>query len=105
MRAAVPTVGWPAKGSSRFGVKILMRAVLIAIPRLEDENGFRQVELGGDRLHAGVVQPFGVEDHGERIASQRRLGEHIERLKPARHRENVPKPPAGASSRAGAPRR
>ena len=27
--AAVPTVGWPAKGSSRAGVKILMLAVLI----------------------------------------------------------------------------
>ena len=57
------------------------------VPRLKDKNGFRQVELSGDRLHAGVVQPFGVEDHGERIASERRLGEHIERLKPARHRQ------------------
>ena len=58
------------------------------ISRLEDEHGLGQVELGGDRLHARVVEPFGVENHGERIASQRRLGEHIERLKPALHSES-----------------
>ena len=61
------------------------------VPRLEDEDGLGQVKLGGDRLHARVVEPFGVEDHGERIASQRRLGEHIERLKPARHQSPVPR--------------
>ena len=60
------------------------------VPWLEDEDGLGQVELGGDRLHARVVEAFGVEDHGERIASQRRLGEHIERLKPARHQSPVP---------------
>ena len=58
------------------------------VPRLEDEHGLGQVKLGGDRLHARVVEPFGVENHGERIASQRRLGEHIERLKPARHQKS-----------------
>ena len=61
------------------------------VPRLEDEHGLGQVKLGGDRLHACVVEPFGVENHGERIASQRRLGEHIERLKPARHPSPVPR--------------
>ena len=56
------------------------------IPRLEDEHGLGQVELSGDRLHAGVVQPGGVEHDGERIASERRLGEYVKRLKRAPHK-------------------
>jgi hypothetical protein len=63
------------------------------VPRLEDEHGLGQIKLSGDRLHAGAVEPFGVEDHGKRIASQRRLGEHIERLKPARHPSPCPASP------------
>ena len=85
MSAAAPTVGWPANGNSRFGRENPYARAIDRISRLEDEHGLGQVELGGDRLHARVVEPFGVEDHGERIASQRRLGEHIERLKPALH--------------------
>ena len=55
------------------------------VSRLENEHGLGQVELGGDRLHARVVEAFGVKDHGKRIAGERRLGEHIQRLKRARH--------------------
>jgi hypothetical protein len=62
-----------------------------SVPRLEDEHGLGQIKLGGDRLHASVVKPFGVENHGKRIASLRRLGEHIERLKAARHPSPVPR--------------
>jgi len=39
------------------------------VPWLQDEHGLGQVKLGGDRLHACVVEPFGVENHGKRIAS------------------------------------
>ncbi len=63
------------------------------VSRLQDEHRLGQVKLGGNRLHAAVVEPFGVEDHGQRIPSQRRLGEHIEGLKPARHRSPGPGTP------------
>jgi hypothetical protein len=55
-------------------------------PRIEDEYGFGQVELGRDRLHGGIVEAFGVEHDGERIAGERRLGEDVERKEPPRHR-------------------
>ena len=55
-QAAVPIVGWPAKGNSRAGVKILMLAVLAEFVRLEDEDRLGQIEFGRDRLHAAVVE-------------------------------------------------
>jgi hypothetical protein len=57
------------------------------VPWLKNEYGLGQVELGRDGLHSSIAEPFGVEDYGEGIACQRRLGEHIERLKPARHQQ------------------
>ncbi len=68
------------------------------VSRLKDEHGFRQIELGGDRLHPDVVEPVRVEHDRERVASERGLGEHVERLEPARHQENVLKPPVDVSS-------
>ena len=64
------------------------------VPRLEHEYGLGQVEFGGDRLHAGIVETVSVKYDREGIASKRRLGEHIERLKPARHKMKVPRPTA-----------
>ncbi len=43
-----------------------------------DEDRLRQVQLGRDGLHAGIVEPVAVEDDGERIALQRAAGEDVE---------------------------
>ena len=56
------------------------------IARLEHEHGLGQIELAGDRLHARVVEPVGVEHDGERIAAERRIGEHVEQAIGAGHR-------------------
>ena len=48
------------------------------IARRQHEHGLRQIELASDRLHARVVEPLGVEHDRERIAGERRLGEHID---------------------------
>ena len=61
------------------------------VPRLENEHRLGQIEFGGDRLHADVIEPFCVENDGERIAGQRRLGEHVEGLKSARHQSPAPR--------------
>lgn len=39
-----------------------MRRVL----RRQHENGLGEVELAGDRLHRVGIEPFGVQDNGER---------------------------------------
>ena len=109
---AGPPVGDQSRGSDRgmagerqfaLGRKDPHPRGVDRVPRLEDEHGLGQVELGGDRLHAGVVESIGVEHDGEGIASERRLGEHIERLKPARHQDESPAP-AALLERAGGPR-
>ena len=48
--------------------------------RVVHRRGFGkgQVELARDRLHAGAVEPIGVEHDGRRIALQRRFGEHVD---------------------------
>jgi hypothetical protein len=53
-----------------------MRTLALCTGR--DEDGLRQVELGRDRLHAGVVEAFGIEHHGERVAGERPVGEDVE---------------------------
>ena len=50
---AVPTVGWPAKGSSRPGVKIRIRPALAVL----DEDGLAEAELGG---HAPAADASGT---------------------------------------------
>ena len=55
------------------------------IARLKDEDCLRQIEFAGDRLHPRVVEPVGVEHDGERVARQRRLGEHVEQAIGAAH--------------------
>ena len=55
------------------------------IARREHEHGLGQIELAGDRLHARVVEAVGVEHDGERVAGERRLGEHVEKAVGAAH--------------------
>ena len=38
-----------------------------------------------DRLHPRVVEAVGVEHDGERVAGERRLGEHVEKAIGAAH--------------------
>ncbi|KAG0925904.1 hypothetical protein G6F32_013399 [Rhizopus arrhizus] len=52
---AAPTLGWPANGSSLFGV-----------------------QPGGKGLHAGVGEPIGAQHHAQRIAAAGVGGEDIE---------------------------
>ena len=40
---------------------------------LEHEHGLGQVELARDGLHSRVVEPLRIDDHGERVARERRL--------------------------------
>ena len=62
-------------------------AVFDRIARREHEHGLGQIELAGDRLHPRVVEAVGVEHDGERVAGERRLGEHVEKAIGAAHGE------------------
>jgi hypothetical protein len=44
----------------------------------EDEHRLGMVELASDRLHHLRLEPSGVEHHGERVAGEAPIGEHIE---------------------------
>ncbi len=73
-----------------------MRGVL----RRQHESGFGEVELGGDRLHLPRRQAQGIDDHGERIAAELPVGEHVDgdecqshlRSRPARRLTRPPAP-------------
>jgi len=43
----------------------------------EEEDGLGEIHLARDLLHEGVVEPAPVEEHGERIAAEHAVGEHI----------------------------
>ena len=60
----MPTVGWPAKGSSRPGVKIRIRPP----PAVVDEDRLAEAELGGDPLALGLGHLPAVEEDAERVA-------------------------------------
>ena len=49
--------------------------------RLHHEDGFRQVELAGDRLHLLRGQSIGAEHHRQRISAEAAVGENIKRVK------------------------
>jgi len=52
--------------------------VVLRVIRGQDEGGFRQVEVGGNGLHVGVAEAAGIGQHGERIATEAALGEHVD---------------------------
>jgi hypothetical protein len=68
--------------------------------RLEDEDCLGQIEFARDRLHATVIETFGVQHDRERIAGERGLGEDVKREETARHRREPPFPDRGPSIRA-----
>ena len=89
-RIAVPIVGWPAKGSSRPGVKMRTRAECAGF------SGFRTNTVS-DRLSSraiacicSAVEPVGIVDDGERIAAETAVGEHVERVEGQRHAGDGP---------------
>ncbi len=43
------------------------------------------MELAGDRLHPGVVEPAGIEHHRELVSGERRIGEDVENGVGTRH--------------------
>jgi hypothetical protein len=43
----------------------------------EDEDGFRQIHLGGDALHGTVIEAVCARINGERIAGERLVGEYV----------------------------
>ncbi len=46
--------------------------------RRQDEGGLAQVELARERLHLGARQAGGVGEHGERVAAEAPVREHVE---------------------------
>jgi hypothetical protein len=46
--------------------------------RLQHEHRLGEIELARDRLHAARVEPVGLQHHGERIAAEALVGEHVE---------------------------
>ena len=84
--AAVPTVGWPAKGSSRAGVKILRLAVLGRFRGARDETVSERLNSAAIACMRASSRPSAIEHDCERIAGERRLGEDVEREEAARHR-------------------
>ena len=73
---AVPSVGCPANGSSKVGVKIRIRDVAAALGR-EDEHRLAEADLERERLHRLVVQPARVGEDGELVSRQGRVGEDV----------------------------
>jgi hypothetical protein len=49
-----------------------------AIARRQHESRLREIELGGDGLHLRGRHAAGVEDDGQRIATEGSLGENID---------------------------
>ena len=43
----------------------------------QHEGRLAEVELAGQGLHRWSVQPAGVGDHGQRVAAETAIGEHI----------------------------
>ena len=71
---AVPTVGSPAKqldGRREDPQAHPMRRIL----RRQDKDGLGEIELARDHLHRVTIEPFGVQDDGERIAGKAPVGE------------------------------
>jgi hypothetical protein len=60
----------------------------------QDEDGFGEVELAGDRLHRVTVEPLPVEDDGQRIAREPAGREHVERGEAAAHEGPLNRGPA-----------
>jgi len=65
------------KGISTLGVKIRTRRRMGWILRRQHERRFRIMELGCDRLHLFCRKADRIEHHGERIATECGVGEHI----------------------------
>ena len=51
--------------------------VVLAIGGRKDERGLGEVELSGDGLHQRRTRSFGVEEDGERVATERAVGEDV----------------------------
>ncbi len=49
--------------------------------RRQDERRLRQVELQRERLHRRVIEPLRILEYRERIAGERRFGEHVDDAK------------------------
>jgi hypothetical protein len=60
------------------------RPVPVVLGR-QDEDGLGEVKLARDRLHARRVEPFRIENDGERVAGERLGGEHVEGDEAAGH--------------------
>jgi hypothetical protein len=69
--------------------------------RRQHEGCLGEIELAGDRLHLSRCQPAPVEHHGERIAAERPVGEHVDGDKSQSHggtRKELPSPHPSSSS-------
>src|SRR5450432_1060661 len=60
------------------------------IVRLRNEDCLRQVELARDCLHGDRVERVGIMHHGERIAAEAAISEHVESVIVERHASGFP---------------
>src|SRR5438309_718538 len=65
----------PMRGRSPMASSIARPAVRAR--GREEEDGLGEIHLARDLLHEGVVEPARVEEHGERIAAEHAVREHI----------------------------
>ena len=72
----MPSVGWPAKGSSIAGVKIRIRTSASALRR-QHEDGLGEVHLLRQRLHRQRVEIARVGEDGELVPGERDVGEDV----------------------------
>ena len=75
---ALPSVGWPANGSSPTGGEDPQPVVGGRVGRGEQERRLRQVGPAGERRHLLVRDPVGVVHHRDRVAEQRLAGEDVD---------------------------
>ena len=76
---AAPIVGWPANDSSRAGVKMRILAECAGFSGLRHEHRFGGLN-SRDGLHRLAREPVGVVHHGQRVAPEAAIGEHVERM-------------------------
>ena len=90
-RIAVPIVGWPAKGSSRSGVKMRTRAECAGFCGFSTNTVSDRLSSRAMVCICSPLESIGVDDDGQRIAAETAIGEHVERVQRQRHASHDPR--------------
>ena len=84
-QTAVPTVGWPAKGSSCAGVKMRALAECAGFSAGSTKTVSERLNSRAIACIAALSRPSEIEHDGKRISRQRTVGENIEDPIASRH--------------------